>query len=371
MRRILFLLWIFSGLAPLAAWGQEGTAAPSFQFNANLKPAEFGFRFDDNVYRSVAAAGRFSDEIYLVNLGAELGAQWDVFNGRLNYDFGADQYQLYSDLSNLKNEFSLFVSASPGPLSFFYKKEYYFRNSQYFEFDYMDDDNLLGVLWTPPGAWSYEIQYKNYYRQYNDTSADSPVFSVESLDFVDQGVLLSVERSISDKFSLKLEGGYNNREFNRNPIGIINNDPNQPVDLPGFQVDQTWSLLLNAHLYFDSILQDINLEEQRTNSNSYGFSNSVESVSWAGVVRPVSTLYLQLFFRLYFKDYDVTPLTSPDLQLGFVDEDSQDLLSIRTTWEWAPQWAASLGVSRARNESDQPGQYYIKNILSAQVKKSF
>ncbi|GEM_PF-2218172 len=370
MRKILWLVLAIWGGAPWPALSQDKPPA-DLQVSAKLEPAEFGFRFDDNVFRAVSVNGRFSDEIYLVNLGGELGARLDIFSGSLSYRFGADQYQLYSTLSNLKNDLSLFLSADPGPLSIYYKKEYYFRNSQYFEFDYVDDDNLLGLLWTPPGPWSYEVQYKNYYRQYTNDSADTPLFSVRSLEFVDQALLLSVERTFTERLSLKLEGGYNNREFRRNPIGLMNNDPAQPMNLPGTQVDQTWSLLLNAHLYFESILQDINFEEQRTNSNSYGFSNTIESVSWAGVVRPVSTLYLQLFFRLYFKNYDVTPLISPDLQLGFVDEDSQDLLSIRTTWEWSPQWMASIGVSRARSEADQAGQYYIKNILSAQVRKNF
>ena len=143
------------------------------------------------------------------------------------------------------------------------------------------------------------------------------------------------------------------------------------VSLPDLQTDDTWTLLLNAHIYFASVLQDISVEGQRTDSNGYGFSNWVESVSWAGVIRPSSSFYLQLFFRLYFKQYDLDPLKLPDLQLGFIDEDSQDLLSAKANWEFAPQWVGSLSLSRIRSESDQPGAYYIKNMASFQIRRSF
>ena len=362
MKRIRFLFWILLAFSFRAGSAQEDLAPSTFQATAGLEPVEFGFRYDDNVYRSVLPNGRFEDEIYLLNLGGNLGVKYDVFKGNFNYQLGADQYQLYSSLNNLKNDFDLFLSANPGQFSFYFKREYYFRNSQDFNFNYMDDDYLFGALWAPAGTWNYEAQYKNYARQYYDNDP-----SVRSRNFIDQGVKVSVQKEMDDKLSLKLQGDFNNRQFWRYIIESDGITPSGSVT----QNDQTWTLLLNAHLYFENVLQDINFEAQRTNSNSYGFSNYVESVSWAGVVRPVSSLYLQLFFRLYFKNYDLTPLVNPDLQVGFVDEDSQDLLSIRTTWEWSPQWTASLGASRVRNESTQPGEYYFKNILSAQIKRSF
>jgi hypothetical protein len=362
MRRIRLLFWILLAVLVRTVYALENSAPTSFQATAGLEPIEFGFRYDDNVYRSILPNGRFEDEIYLVNLGANLGVKYDVFKGNLNYQLGADQYQLYSSLNNVKNDFDLFLSANPDQFSLYFKREYYFRNSQDFNFNYIDDDYLFGVVWAPVGPWNYEARYKNFARQYYDNDP-----SVRSRNFIDEGIHLGVQREIDDKFSVKLEGDYNDRQFERYIIESDGVTPSESVT----QHDQTWTILLNAHLYFENVLQDINFEAQRTNSNSYGFSNNVESVSWAGVVRPVSTLYLQLFFRLYFKNYDVTPLTNPDLQVGFVDEDSQDLLSIRTTWEWSPQWAASLGVSRVRNESTQPGVYYFKNILSAQIKRSF
>lgn len=361
MRRTRLLLGILLGMFPLGVWAQEGSEAVSFRLTPNLEPVEFGFRVDDNVFRSVSGSGRFLDEVYLLNWGGGLSTRYDQFRAELNYHLGADQYQLYSSLSNIKNDFELFMAADPEPFSFYFKKEYFIRNSRDFNYDYLDDDNILGTLWSPEGPWNYEARYKNASRQY--FSGDS---AVRSRNFVDQSFLAGAQREIDDRLSMKLEGSYNNRQFNRYAVGSGGNSI-----LPAIQTDETWTLLLNAHLFFEGVLQDINLEQQRTNSNSYGFSNTVQSVSWAAVVRPASSLYLQLYFRLYWKDYDVSPLNLPDLQVGFVDEDSQDLLSIQTTWEWSPQWMASLGASRVRSESTQPGTFYIKNILSAQVRRNF
>ena len=282
-------------------------------------------------------------------------------SGHLDYRLGAEQYQLYSSISNLENDFSLLLAAAPTPFSFYYKKDYFVRNSQYEVFNYIDDDNVGGLLWSPAGPWSYGAQYEFFSRTYY---SKDPIYN--SQNYTDQGFKVDTQREIDEKFSLKLEGSYNSRQFNRFAVAESGSSV-----LPAIQTDETWTALLSAHLFFESILQDINLEEQRTNSNSYGFSNSVQSVSWAAVVRPASNLYLQLFFRLYSKTYDKPPLNLPDLQVGFVDEDGQDLLSIRTAWEWAPQWTASLGISRVRNESTQPGLYYIKNILSAQIRRDF
>jgi hypothetical protein len=361
MKRIRSLIMILATAIPLGVYGQNAPAAKQEQFNADLEPVEFGFRYDDNIYRSVSANGRFSDGIYLLNMGGSLGLRLNEFKGELRYRLGADQYQLYSAVSNLKNNFTLLLSSNFGSLSLYYKGDAYFRNSQYSDFNYLDYENLLGAVWSPEGPWNYGLTFKNYSREYYDNSD-----TYQSRNFVDQAALLMVQREIGEKFSLKLEGGYNKRQFNRNPI-----DSNQMPVVDSIHNDETWTLLLNAHLYFESILQDINFVEQRTNSNSYGFSNSVQSVSWAAVVRPVSPLYLQLFFRLYSKNYDLTPLNNPDLQVGFIDEDNQDLLSIRTTWEFSPQWMASIGISRARSESTQPGLYYIKNTLTAQVRHNF
>jgi hypothetical protein len=192
--------------------------------------------------------------------------------------------------------------------------------------------------------------------------------SVWSKNFVDQSGSLSVQREIDDRFSLKLLGSYTNREFNRYAVADNGGAFSSVANL---QNDNTWKVLLNAHVYFASILQDINVEGQRTDSNSYGFSNWVESFSWAGVVRPMSGFYLQLFFRLYLKYYDQSPLNLPDLQLGFIDEDSQDLLAVKANWDLDSNWVGSLGVSRIRSESDQPNAYYIKDIISAQMRRSF
>lgn len=348
---------------PISVLAQDAAGVNGIQAKAALEPIEFGLRYDDNAFRSVDLGSRLSDEIYLVNGGAQFSSTYDVFKGELDYHLSADQYQLYSDLSNIKNNFGILLGAEPGEFSFYYQKEYFFRDSQYDQFNYWDDDNLLSVQWTPPGPWTYEVKGKYFSRQYYNIDSTIP-----AENFVDQGVLAGVGREIDERISVKLEGSYNDRQFNRSAIGDASG---MFYVLPYIQTDETWSILLNAHLYFENILQDVNFEQQRTNSNSYGFSNTVQSVSWAAVVKPSASIYLQLLFRLFSKSYDNQPLVNKALQIGFIDEDSQDLLSLKATWDWAPQWSVSLSGSRFRNESIQPGEYYIEDLLTATVRRNF
>ncbi len=363
MKRTLFLLWCALWFTPLWGFAQETRPLDLFRLEANPEPIEVGLRYDDNASRSVSLQERLPDMIYSLNLGAEVTPSFDIFKGDLEYHLGADQYQLYSDFNNIINDFNLFFSVNPDEWSFSYKKEFYLRTSEDSDFNYYDDNNSLDVQWAPAGPRDYETGYKYYSRKYFDLST-----SYQSRNFVDQAFLLSAQEEINEKFSMKLEGNYNNRQFDRNPVGLVNGIL---VNLPGIQTDETWSGILSAHIYFDSILQDITIEHQRTNSNSRGFSNTVESISWAAVVRPASSLYLQLFFRLYSKVYDLPPSTLSTLQIGYVDEDSQDLLSIKASWEMSPQWMANLSLSRLRDESTQPGEFYIKDILSLEVQRNF
>ena len=218
MKKIRVLLWIIGAVLPQVVSAQENPTPGTFQTTAGLEPIEFGFRYDDNVYRSILPNGRFADEIYLLNFGANLGVRYDISKGNLNYELGADQYQLYSSLNNLKNDFELFLSVNPDPMSFYFKKENYYRNSLDFNFDYIDDDYLFGLAWAPAGPWNYEAQYRNFARQYYDMSD-----AVRSRDFIDQGVQISVQREVNEKFSMKLQGNYNNRQFDRyiiEPDGI-------------------------------------------------------------------------------------------------------------------------------------------------------
>jgi hypothetical protein len=364
VKHIHFFLWLILWLVPFWGAAQESLHPDAFQLEANPESVEVGLRYDDNVFRAVSLEDRLPDEVYALNLGGAASPSYDIFKGELEYHLGADQYQLYSILNNSINDFNLSISVDPTEWSFSYKKEFYLRTSDYSDFNYYDDDNSLDIQWEPAGPRIYETGYKYYSREYFDPST-----SYQSRNFVDQEILLGIQQEVNEKFSLKLEGNYNNRQFDRNPVGV---DNGVTVVLPGIQTDQTWSIRLNSRVYFDSILQEINFEHQRTNSNSYGFSNTVESISWAAVIRPASSLYLQLFFRLYSKTYDESPITgNPDLQIGYVDEDSQDLLSIKGSWEWNPQWVANLSLSRLRNESTQPGEFYTKDIIALEVQRKF
>jgi len=321
-------------------------------------------RWDDNVYRATAPVSLLTDFVYSLEGGGQLSASWPDWRVSLDYRLGADLYQEYENLDNLKNELGLLLSFHTGDWAFTYRNENFLRNSSYSEFAYFDDDNLFSIGWVPPGTWSSQIHLRSFYRQYSDNSA-----SFQARNFTDQGGVLEVRREVDDRLSLAWGGGYNNRLFNRYAVG---QSGGSFVNLASLQSDETWSVLLRAHYYLFSILQDINLDANRTDSNSYGFSNSVQSASWAAVVSPAENFFLQLFFRLYAKTYDITPITNNNnLLVGFTDEDSQDLLSIKATWEYTPDWTFSLGLSRLRNESNQPGLYYIKNLISAQVQRKF
>jgi hypothetical protein len=363
MKKFLILLAVFAMFIPIGGWAQDSSGYPVVNWELTLNPASAGFRFDDNVYRTPLDSGRLADGIVSGDWGCVATASYDIFKAHLGYHLGDDQYLNYTELNNAKNDIDLLFALEPAEWNFYYKFNYFIRDSQYYDFNYFDVNNVLGVRWTPMGAYTYEVQYENLTRQYFDMDP-----SVWSKNFVDQSGSLSVQREIDDRFSLKLLGSYTNREFNRYAVADNGGAFSSVANL---QNDNTWKVLLNAHVYFASILQDINVEGQRTDSNSYGFSNWVESFSWAGVVRPMSGFYLQLFFRLYLKYYDQSPLNLPDLQLGFIDEDSQDLLAVKANWDLDSNWVGSLGVSRIRSESDQPNAYYIKDIISAQMRRSF
>jgi hypothetical protein len=259
----------------------------------------------------------------------------------------------------------LAIGIEPGDWAFSIKKNFYIRNCLDSDFNYFDNGDFLDARWIPSGPWSSEVTYKDYSRQYYDKTD-----TFQSRDFLDRAGIIAVQREVNENFSLKLEGSYNNRQFNRYLVVLNGGEPLSSTSFP-LQTDETWTGKLSGHLYLGSILQDFSLEHQRTDSNSYGFSNTVESFSWAAVVRPAPSFYLQLFFRLFSKVYDSPPLTLPDLQIGYVDEDSQDLLSIKTSWEWSPQWMADISLNRLRTETTQPGQFYIKDILSVEVQRNF
>jgi hypothetical protein len=333
----------------------------SFKAKADLLPAELACRYDDNVYRSSESFGRISDIISSFDLGGELTTKYDIFKAQVQYRFGDDQYITQSYLNNIKDEIMLSITALTGNIVIYFDADYFIKNSSDYDFDYIDNSYFGGIQWILDNEWSVESKAKSFSRQYYDHAP-----YVWSRNFVDMGGLLNIQRIINDQLTFKLEGSYNDRQLNRYAVAYGGTS-----DLTVLQMDNTWSALLNAHIILGSILQDITFEHARTDSNSYSFSNIVDSVSWAAVLRPANTLFIQLFFRLYEKTYDVSPITNADLQYGFVDEDSQDLLSAQASWDWSPLWTGTLGISRVRNESTQPGEYYIKNIISMSVTKIF
>ena len=362
MKRTFLSLACLSALCLGRAWGDGDATAHGLLLDAGVDPVLAGFRLDDNVFRAVTMGTQVSDFIDSLDGGGFLNAQTGIFDGRLNYQLSADQYWTNSILDNLENHLGARLDLTPGPLDLYYEKDLYVRDSHFGDFDYVDEGDFLGLVLAPRGPWDYGLRYKYFSRVYYSAEP-----SYQSRNFADQEIQANVQRAVDDRLSLKLSGSYNDRQFNR--YAVLDGGASDSASL--LQQDQTWTALLGAHFFLESVLQDLTYEHQRTNSNSYGFSNTVDSLSWAAVLKPVPSFYLQLFWRFYSKVYDVSPVNSPDLQLGFVDEDSQDILSLKASWEWGPQWDASLGLSRLRVESDQPDQFYVKDILAVQVRRGF
>jgi hypothetical protein len=354
MRKMLAVFFALLGPFAAEAWGQ-----------VQLDPLPLGLetRYDNNVFRLVSEQGRLSDEIDSFSTGFLAQAPVGPFKAQAEYSLNSDTYQFYSQLNNFMHDLNFNLSADSGNFSLHYTNDSFFRSSAYYEFDYFDEANLVALDYNPAPNMSFEGGYELLSREYyND------VDYVVSRNFTDDGFSLSAQRTWSESFSAKFEMKLNDRQFNRYAVEVNSG----AVTYASFlQNDDTVSADLGFHLYFLKVLQDIHVSAARTNSNSYGFSNAVESVSWAGVLSPTKNFYLELFFRLYEKDYDFQPLVVPDLQLGFTNDDGQDLLAAKGTWEWAPGWTGSLGVSRVKNESTQPGQYYIKDVISAQIKIVF
>jgi hypothetical protein len=253
-----------------------------------------------------------------------------------------------------------------GTAVIYLEKELFLGSSHYDDFDYTEDGLLAGIQWNPTNQLNLDMKYKNLSREYGSQDP-----TVRTQNFNDNSVALGAHMEMNDRLTLGLEGNYTDREFNRYAVVQDPDSPGNYDSASYLQTDQSYGLLLSARVYVESILQNFTVQHERTDSNSYGFSNTVDSFSWAAVVRPAKNFYIQLFVRLYEKTYDQTPLVNADLQVGFTDEDSQDLLSVKGTWEFEPLWSAGFSYSRMKTESTQPGEYYIKNVEALQVERKF
>lgn len=351
-------------LAVLPALAQETNN--DFAIQGNLMPVKIGARLDDNVFRSTLATGVVMDQITSLDFGGKVNATWGDWGGELRYDVGGDSYSTYDILDNLLNDGVASLDFVSGNMTVYLEGELFLRSSHSDYFNYEEDSALAGMQWSPDNQLNMDLKYKFIQRQYGNQSPD-----VWSQNFNDNSVALEAHRVMDDRLTLGIEGNYTNREFNRYAVVQDSDLPGTYEDAGYLQTDQSYGLLLSARVYAESILQNFTVQHERTDSNSFGFSNTVDSFSWAAVVRPAKNFYVQLFVRLYEKTYDQTPLVNPDLQVGFTDEDSQDLLSVKGTWEFESLWSAGFSYSRMKTESTQPGEYYIKNVEALQIERKF
>ncbi|HET9870889.1 MAG TPA: hypothetical protein VFR02_10400, partial [bacterium] len=318
MRTIMMAVWGWACLAPLAACAQVQWV---------FQPLGLETRFDDNVFRLVSQAGRLSDEVDSLSGGLGLEARDGGFSAKGGYSLNADAYQFYSGLDNFTHDLTLDLSQESGDFLLRYTNDSFFRSSAYYEFDYFDEANLVALEYDPDPGWSLRGGVEALSRDYY---ADQDY--VVSRNFTDDGASISAQRLWPDSWSAKLALRYGERRYNR--YAVASSGSGSVTAVGDLQDDRTVSLDLGLHAYLLQVLQDLHLTCARTNSNSYGFSNWVGSLSWAGVLSPAKDFYLELFFRLYEKDYDFQPLDVPDLQLGFSNDDGQDLLAVKGSWEW-------------------------------------
>ncbi len=361
---LLPILWgLFLLSIPLH--GQEGNEN-GIKILGNFSPLQAGLRLDDNVFRSTMDSGVVSDLITSVDFGYTLSSVLENWRAELRYEGGGDSYTTYDILDNFRNDGVISIDCIQGAFQFYFEKELYLTTSHYDDFNYIEDGLLLGVQWNPANPINLELKYKNLSREYGNQAQD-----VWSQNFLDNSLAIDAHLEMDNRLTLGAEGTYANRQYNRYALVQADSDPASYVQTGYLQTDQNYGILLSAQVYIESILQNLTIQHQRTDSNCYGFSNTVDSFSWAAVVRPVKNFYLQLFVRLFAKTYDQAPLIDPFLQVGFTDEDSQDLLSAKVTWEIAPGWSSGFTYSRMKNESTQPGEYYIKNVEAFQIERKF
>lgn len=364
LRFCLFLvLFLDFGWIRLVEAQEKGT---DFTLQASLLPVKGGFRMDDNVFGPISSNVE-TDFITSAELGGQVNAIWEDWKAELRYVGGVDSYMTYDVLDNFRNDANLSVELTTGNFAFYAEQEIFVTSSHTDDYNYAEDGFLIGTQWYPIRPLNLDVKYKRLSRQYGNQTDPA----VWSQNFVDNSVAIEAHLETNDHLTLGAEGNYTNREFNRFAVIQAPGIPPSYPDSKDLQTDQNYGLLLSAQLYIDSILQNFTVQHQRTDSNSYGFSNTVDSFSWAAVVRPVKNFYLELFVRLYQKTYDETPLYNSDLQVGFTDEDSQDLLSAKVNWEFAPTWSSSISYNRMKNESTHPGEYYLKDVETFQVEKKF
>jgi len=354
---------LFAADAAYTATGAKGNRDGDWVVTTRLFPLIAGVRMDNNVYRRTAGDPE-GDIIQTFGGGVSLSSLFkDTWQMEVDYHFSADLYQRHGDLNNYRNHLLISLDSRQGPVLGWFRKKYMIRRSPENNYDYWDDQIALGIDWSPRASWNLDLQGENTLRRYYD-----PEPFVRAKDFNDNTVTLTLFRQLEDGLSLQAGGFLGRREFNRYATGL---DGGGYHVLRETQKDDTYGGQAGMRWFVASVLNELFFQVQKSSSNNVGSGNHVRSISWAAGVNPAPTLTFQMMFRLYHKRYDVDPLTIPEYQLGFNDEEGQDLLTAKTVWECTPRLNLGFSFARVRCESSIPAKYYIKQVYSLQIQRRF
>jgi hypothetical protein len=339
------------------------TPVEGVSLEARVAPLVTGLRWDDNVYRD-PGPGQQADAIASAGCGAiVLSDVRSTWRAEVSGSTSADLYRTHDRLDNVLNRIRLSLESLPGPIRGSFHKRYGIRRSQEVHFDHWDDQSGLGIVWTPSHAWSAEARYENSMRRYYDGSA-----AVRARNRWDDTVSLDGVFHLEDRLSVQVGALMGRREYNRYAVARTGGDYHLR-DEP--QQDDTAGARMALRWFASSVLNEVTLQFQRTDSNNVGSSYRSRSISWAAGVTPHPRFTLQALCRLFRKEYDSDPLELPEFRLGFDEEEGEDLLSMKTVWEFSPRWDLGLTATRLRAESEVPGRFYVKKVLSSQVQRRF
>lgn len=341
-----------------------GTESSDRKVSFVVSPLQMETRYDDNIFRSAGSASRVGDWLFSSGVGLQgklmLSPQWDFGAG---WSGRGTLYRREKTQDNAQNDFALALGFSQGGWSARYTRSWNFRSSVEANYDYRDLLENVEVAGLFKQFHRTRLNYRFYQREYRMQNSvfQARNFFEDYLRWETSGPLFSRWRYLGTV-------SWRSKQFNRYALHAkgetfeVLNELQKDSGL-GFQGG------FNGHA--GSLLQEWTLGYERIRSNSDGFSHRNLWFSWAAVVRPISAWYVQLFARLFDKRYDRDPFQLPELELGFNDEEGQDLLSLKITWQLDDHWETFFFASRLRNESEIPNRFYIKHLLGFGMLRSF
>ncbi|GEM_PF-5474921 len=358
--RILWVLGLMGSACPVFAAGDAVG-----HWGVEMNPLTSVWRWDSNVLR--VPGGSRADALWNFSTGAEatlLPKNGRFWEGRLDYFLSSAVYGRETLLDNVQNDFGLTMELGPDPYKLSLSKLYSVRRSRLADWDYWDDGYRGELRWSKPDSRSEAgIRMEQVSRSFF-----SPNSVMEAQDYHELHGMGNGDWEIFRAFTLTGKVDFRMRDYNRYAVG---DGPGGLWVEPDLQADREWSGEWGLRWFRGSFLQQAHFQWGRLRSNSVGFANRFQSLSWAGVWHPWPKLYLEGLARSYVKRYDRAPLALPEYEQNWLDEDGQTQLSLRCNESLINGWKVGLGFSWVRAESNFLGQYYEKRRLDLSFQKNF